>query len=111
MKRMANLNINHVSCAIKLFVKSGKDNTKTLSFVIHRVRLKKHLQKSTLAFKKGVKLRKPSILVVNLMSMNISQYYSISLRVGWEGSYAYLLKGVRSLSLLSSHKMSPTLKE
>jgi len=32
-------------------VKSGKDSTSTLSLVIHRVRLKRNLQKSLLGFK------------------------------------------------------------
>jgi hypothetical protein len=35
-------------------IKSGKDSTSTLSLVIiHRVRFRKNLQKSTLAFKEG----------------------------------------------------------
>jgi hypothetical protein len=38
---------------IKISVNSGKDSTSTLSLVIHRARLKKNLQKSTLAFKGG----------------------------------------------------------
>jgi hypothetical protein len=45
--------------------KEEKYSTKTLNLVIHRVRFKKNLQKSALAFKGGMKLRKPSILVVN----------------------------------------------
>jgi hypothetical protein len=36
---------------IEISVKSGKDSTSTLSLVIHRVRLKRNLQKSTLGFK------------------------------------------------------------
>jgi hypothetical protein len=37
-----------------------------LSLIIHRVRfIKKPAKKSTLAFNRGMKLRKPSILVVN----------------------------------------------
>jgi hypothetical protein len=43
-----------VFCAIEISVKWGKDNTSTLSLVIHRVRFKKkkkNLQKTTLAFK------------------------------------------------------------
>jgi hypothetical protein len=34
-------------------VKTGKDRVSTPSLVIHRVRFKKYLQKSTLAFKGG----------------------------------------------------------
>jgi len=36
---------------IEISVKSGKDSTSTLSLVIHRVRFKRNLQKSTLGFK------------------------------------------------------------
>jgi hypothetical protein len=50
---------------IELSEEEGKHSTRTLSLVIHKVRLKKNRQKSTLAFNRGVKLRKPSILVVN----------------------------------------------
>ncbi len=46
---------------IEFSVKEDKHSTRTLSFVISRVRFKKNLPKSTLAFKGGVKLRKPSI--------------------------------------------------
>ncbi len=45
-----------------------RKSTRTLSFVIQRVRFKKNLQNRTLAFKAVVKLRKPSILVVNWAS-------------------------------------------
>jgi hypothetical protein len=38
---------------IEISVKSGKDRVSTPSLVIHRVRFKKNLQKSTLAFKRG----------------------------------------------------------
>jgi hypothetical protein len=38
---------------IEISVKSGKDSTSTLSLLIHRVRSKKNLQKSTLAFNGG----------------------------------------------------------
>jgi hypothetical protein len=78
MKRMANLNINHVSYAIKLFVKVRKREHHNPEFRHTQGELKKTPAKSTLAFNKGVKLRKPSILVVNLMSMNIPRYYSVS---------------------------------
>jgi hypothetical protein len=40
-------------CTLEISVKSGKDSTSTLSLVIHRVRFKNNLQKSTLAFKGG----------------------------------------------------------
>jgi hypothetical protein len=41
-----------VSNLVEISVKSGKDSsTSTLSLVIHRVRLKENLQKSTLAFR------------------------------------------------------------
>ncbi len=58
------------TCTLKISVKSGKDNTSTLSLVIYMVRFLKNLEKSTLAFKggrwgwEGLKLRKPSILMV-----------------------------------------------
>jgi hypothetical protein len=38
---------------IEISIKSRKDTTSTLSLVMHRMRLKKILQKSTLAFKGG----------------------------------------------------------
>jgi hypothetical protein len=38
---------------IDISIKLGKASTSTLSLVIHRVRFKKNLQKSTLAFKWG----------------------------------------------------------
>jgi hypothetical protein len=38
---------------MEISVKSGKDRVSTPSLVIHRVRLKKNLQKSTLAFNGG----------------------------------------------------------
>jgi len=50
---------------IELSVKEDKYSTRTLSLVIRRVRFKKNLPKSTLAFKGGVILRKPSILMVS----------------------------------------------
>jgi hypothetical protein len=50
---------------IEFSVKEDKHSTRTLSFMISRVRFLKNWQKSTLAFKGGMKLRKPSILVVN----------------------------------------------
>ncbi len=53
---------------LEISVKSEKKQHSTLSLVIHRVRFKKNLQKSTIAFKKGGgggKLRKPSILMVS----------------------------------------------
>ncbi len=37
----------------EISVKSGKDSTSTLSLLIHRVRSKKNLQKSTFAFNGG----------------------------------------------------------
>jgi hypothetical protein len=43
-----------------------------------RLRFKKDLQKSTLAFKGALKLRKPSILVVNWVSSSISFFLSAS---------------------------------
>jgi hypothetical protein len=49
---------------IDISAKSGKDSTSTLRLVIHRVRFKKYLQKTSLAFKRGMKFRKPSILMV-----------------------------------------------
>jgi hypothetical protein len=39
------------ACSVEFSVKSGKHGTSTLSLVQNRVRLKKNLQKSTLAFK------------------------------------------------------------
>ncbi len=39
--------------SIEISLKSGKDRASTPSLVIHRVRFKKNLQKSTLAFKVG----------------------------------------------------------
>jgi hypothetical protein len=38
---------------LEISVKSGKDSTSTLSLVIHRMRLKKNLKKSTLALRGG----------------------------------------------------------
>ncbi len=38
---------------LEISVKSGKDSTSTLSLVTQRVRFKKTLQKSTLAFNRG----------------------------------------------------------
>jgi len=52
---------------IEISIESGKDSTSTLSLVIHRWDSKKTCKKSTVAFKgggDGVKLRKPSILMV-----------------------------------------------
>jgi hypothetical protein len=50
---------------LEISIKSGEDSNSTLSLVIHGVRFKRNLQKSTLALKGGgVKLRKPSILIV-----------------------------------------------
>jgi hypothetical protein len=46
------LEISH-RVIIEIFVKSGKDSTRTLNLVIHRVRFKKDLQKSTLASNGG----------------------------------------------------------
>ncbi len=54
---------------IEISVKSRKDTTSTLSLVIHRVRLKKNPQTSILAFKGGVKLRKPPCLSFVLESL------------------------------------------
>jgi len=39
--------------SLKFYVKLGKHNTKTLSLVQNRVRFKKDLQRSTLAFNRG----------------------------------------------------------
>jgi hypothetical protein len=52
---------HEIDSTLEISEKSGKHSTSTLILVIHRVRLKKNLQKSTLAFRGGVKLRKPSI--------------------------------------------------
>jgi len=50
---------------LEISIKSGKDSNNTLSLVIHGVRFKRNLQKSTLALKGGgLELRKPSILIV-----------------------------------------------
>jgi hypothetical protein len=49
------------SYIIEISVKSGKDNTSTLSLVIHRVRLKRNLQKSTLGFKGRGETQKPCL--------------------------------------------------
>jgi hypothetical protein len=50
---------------VKLSLKLRKLDTRTLSLVINRVRyyLKTHLNKNTLGFKVGRKLRKSSIFV------------------------------------------------
>jgi hypothetical protein len=49
---------------LEISIKSGEDSIITLSLVIHGVRLKRNLPKSTLALKGRVKLTKPSILIV-----------------------------------------------
>jgi hypothetical protein len=51
---------------LEISVKSGKDSTSALSLVIHRVRFLKYLQKKYISIQRGggVKLRKPSILIV-----------------------------------------------
>jgi len=63
---------------IELSVKEDKYSTRTLSLVIRRVRFKKNLPKSTLAFKGGVILRKPSILMVSWVSSCPSFFLSTS---------------------------------
>jgi hypothetical protein len=59
---------------IEFSVKLGKHSIRTLGLVRNRVRLKKNLQKSTLAFK-GVKLRNAPFFVVNW----VSSYFDPSL--------------------------------
>ncbi len=49
---------HEIDSTLKISVKSGKDSTSTVSLVIHRVRLQKNLQKSTLAFKGGGETQK-----------------------------------------------------
>jgi len=63
---------------IELSIKKEKDSTRTLSLVIHSVRLIKNLQKSTLAFNKGWNAKKPSVLVVNWISSCLSFFLSAS---------------------------------
>jgi len=50
---MINPVIKHFLYKLEISVKSGTDTTITLSLVIHRVRLKKNLQISTLASNEG----------------------------------------------------------
>ncbi len=60
------LEISYGAIIIELSVKQEKHTTRTLSLVIHRVRLKKkNLQKKYISIQRGMKLRKPSILVIN----------------------------------------------
>jgi hypothetical protein len=54
---------------IAICVKSGKDRVSTPSLVIHRVRFKKNLQKSTFALRGAGQTRKPSILMVSWVSL------------------------------------------
>jgi hypothetical protein len=49
---------------IELSVKSRKDSTSNLSLVIHRVRFLKKPAKKYIRIQEGMKLRKPSILMV-----------------------------------------------
>ncbi len=44
---------------IELSVKQEKHSTRTLSLVVHRVRLKENLQKKYMNIQRGMKLRKP----------------------------------------------------
>ncbi len=58
---------------IELSVKQEKHSTKTLSLVIHRLRFqKKKTPKKCISIQRGMKLRKPSILVVNWVSSCLS---------------------------------------
>ncbi len=59
--QVATINIFHI---LEISVKSGKDRVSTPSLVIHGLRFKKNLQRSTLA----LKLRKPSIFMVSWVS-------------------------------------------
>jgi hypothetical protein len=49
----------------KLSIKQEKHSTRTLSLIIHSVRFKKTPAKKYISIQWGMKLRKPSIFVVN----------------------------------------------
>ncbi len=50
---------------VELSVKYEKHSTRTLSLVMQRVRLKEKPAKKYISIQRGMKLRKPSILVAN----------------------------------------------
>ncbi len=62
---------------LELSVKWEKHSTRTLSLVIHRVKLKKTCKKY-ISIQQGMKLRKLSILVVNWVSSCLSFFLSAS---------------------------------
>jgi len=69
-------------------VKSGKDSTSTLSFVIHRVGLKNNLQKSTLAIQGGHQTLE-TIKIVPEFSPCLSFFLSSSIDIDSQCSYLY----------------------
>jgi hypothetical protein len=62
---LGQLKSNGIEKIIEISVKSGKDRVSTPSLVIHRVRLKKKPAKKYISIQRGVKLKKPSILMVS----------------------------------------------
>jgi hypothetical protein len=61
---------------IEISVKSGKDEVSTLSLVIHKVRFKKHMQKSTLALGGGGGSNQKTINFDGFLSFTLSFFFS-----------------------------------
>jgi hypothetical protein len=57
-------------------VRKTQNQNPEFGHTVHKVRFKKNLQKRTLAIQRGMKLRKPSILVVNWVSSCLSFFLS-----------------------------------